>query len=242
MARPNVDASQLSPQDLKDLNEMNEAARKQRVAAEMKRTALAGVVPPPDPTQPPPQVQQQQQQGPTTPGEISQAQHAQIDMADEARKRDMEAQMAATRAGQSPYAVGSTIEMAQQVAAPTAVPGSTQAAPAVTGLFEIWRAIRQTEDERKMVDCELVYADDWMALRGQLKGKDGEWIAIHYQFPATVQSVLGFFVELSSPYPDPKNADRERFDVIVKGSKIFRSEIEPEEVEAPPAEAPAEEA
>ena len=234
MATANVDRSRLSPQDIIDLDEMNEASRKQKLAGEMKAKALAGHQPPPDPNQPPPD-QVALPPGPQSPAEINQAQLAEIERSDMARKRDMEAQMAATRKGESAYAVGSTIEIAQSAAQPTGVPGS-QTAPAVSGMFEIWRAIKQPGDERKMVDCDLVYAGDWSSLRDTLKGQDGDWVAIHYQFPATVETVLGFFVELKSPHPQPQDAIREKFDVIVKGKKIFRSEIEPDEVEAPPAE------
>jgi len=232
---------------MKELDEMNEAARKQKAAAVMKQQALAGVQPPPpeggpppDPNAPPPL---------TTPGQINSSQQDEIESADLLRKHEMESHMAAVRAGRSPNAVGSTIDLQHQTGVPGAAPGTPQAAPAVSGMFEIWRAILQDGEDKKLSDATIVYADDWAALRTALKNeKDGDWLAIRYQFPANVPNVLGFFAELRSPYKQPDDAVKERFDVIIKGTKVFRSEIDPDpedEVEAAPeaeaeAEAPAE--
>ncbi len=230
MARSQSDASQLSPQDRKELDELNEARRKQKEAGALKAASLVGVTIPPDPTlPPPPQGQGAPEAGPqlTTPGQINLSQQEEIAAADQYRKHEMEKHMEATRAGRNPHAAGSTIDLIHGSVAAAA----PQAAAAVAGEFTIWRAIRQEGvGDTKMVDATLVYADDWSSLRTALKTEaDGDWLAIHYQFPANVPNILGFFVELKSPYQQPGEAAVvEKFDVIVKGAKIFRSEIDPD--------------
>lgn len=239
MARSQSDASQLSPQDRKELDDFNEARRKQKEAGALKSAALVGVTIPPDPTQPPPQEQRAPEAGPqlTTPGQINLSQQEEIAAADQYRKNEMEKHMEATRAGRNPHAAGSTIDLVHGTGIGAAlVAPQAAAAAAVAGEFTIWRAIRQDEDsgDRKMADATLVYADDWSALRTALKTEaDGDWLAIHYQFQANVPNILGFFVELKSPYQQPEGAVVEKFDVIVKGAKIFRSEIDPDPVPEP---------
>ena len=232
MAAQNMDPSALSAEDKADIDVMNVARQKQVEAGKLKDAALAGHQPPPDPNAPPPN----QHQAPelTTPGQINQSQQADISSADLARKRDMDAQMAATRAGVPAYAPGSTIDIAQSAAtAPQAVQNGVQATTkAVSGIFEVWRASQPGSLEK------AVYAADWKSLRDILKGEDGEWLAVHHQFPADVPSILGFFQELVSSYDPISGTEAEKFDVIVKGNKIFRSEIDPEPAaEEAPAEA-----
>jgi hypothetical protein len=238
MARQSTNPAQLTPHDKTELDAFNEAARKQKAAASIKEKALAGHKPPPDPNAPPPPPDPNVPPGPMTPSEINLSQQAEIEASDTLRKAEMERHMSAVRAGRNPHAVGSTIDLLHSAASSVPAPGVVATA-AATGMFEIWRAIRQDGgEERKMVDATLVYADSWTALRSALKSQDdGDWLAIRYQFPANVANVLGFFIELRSSYAEPKDSVVEKFDVIVKGPKIFRSEIEPEPAPEPePAE------
>lgn len=209
------EALDLDPADRAELEQYKKAKdaakERQMAAARAKMQAMQGGEGQPEA---PPQ--------PETPAEIARERALTPAELDEQKRKESEAHIAAVKAGKVPYAPNQKVHVTM---APE--PGSAQALAQVEGLnFEIWRAVPSQSPENP-VSFAAKFSPDWKRLRDQLKGLDGDWIADRFEFPAKLESVIGFFVGGQDDYWEfPEDGKAESFEVIVKGSKIFRSEIE----------------
>jgi hypothetical protein len=218
------DALDLDETDRAELEVIKTARERQMAAARVKLKAL-GEAPPGAPGEQP----ESQEPPPQTPGEIARASRKLTSSeVDDQRRKDSEAHIAAVKAGQVPH------DPKQPVHVTTApVPGSAQALAQLDGLdFDVWRATPVAVHDSLTEEGQAPkYSPDWKGLKDQLKFMDGDWIADHFRFPARVENVIGFFIGVEDKdqevaFPFPHDTKVESFEVIVKGNKIFRSEIE----------------
>jgi len=78
--------------------------------------------------------------------------------------------------------------------------------------------------ENDIPQAKEQFAPDWKSLKERIQGYDGTWIVETYEFHPHVALVLGFFGKQG--WNAPEDALKESFEVIVKDSRVFRTDPE----------------
>jgi len=68
------------------------------------------------------------------------------------------------------------------------------------------------------------FAPDWNSMKDIIAKYDGTWIVSRHQFPEQVSDILGFFRK--DGWPPPEDSEAQRFEVIVKNGRVFRTDPE----------------
>lgn len=68
------------------------------------------------------------------------------------------------------------------------------------------------------------YAPDWNSMKDMISKYDGIWVVSRHEFPSHVSSILGFFGK--EGWPSPDDSEKEVFEVIVRGGRVFRTDPE----------------
>lgn len=146
-------------------------------------------------------------------------------------------QMAAWKAGEGPepdetglLAVdddGNPIELPEppvpfavdqgRIVAPGAVPVP------VPLVLQVFRASPIT-DSKELPPAHMQHAPSWDTLKDRLKPHDGAWMVKRFELAPDVTQLLGFFG--MNGWEEPQGAQRESFEVIVKGGRVFRTDPE----------------
>ena len=139
------------------------------------------------------------------------------------RKQTMEGQ------GMSPAAINEAFARQGSVPPPgqaghPAFNAPEIAAPAgVSTKFSVLKATAQI-GEHDIKQAVSQFAPDWKALKDKIKDYNGTWLVTKFEFQPDVSLILGFFEKPG--WDKPKDAEKESFEVIVQGGRVFRTDPE----------------
>lgn len=101
------------------------------------------------------------------------------------------------------------------------------APPAAMGVLSIYKAAPIVADHEIAPKGEQ-FAPNWKGLKDLISSHDGTWSVEHYELPADVTVLLGFFGKTGWAMVDEDlhKLRKAQFGVIVKGGRVFRADPE----------------
>lgn len=132
---------------------------------------------------------------------------------DDSRRKAAEAHIRATQA-----AAGVT----PSVPTPGTPPPRAASSQAQVGHVSI--LVAKPDSGAQLPPTTEKYAPDWSAMKEIIAKYDGTWIVSRHEFSNSVANILGFFGK--DGWEKPTESEKERFEVIVKSGRVFRTDPE----------------
>lgn len=104
------------------------------------------------------------------------------------------------------------------------IPAPSIQAPTPNASLSILKAKPFIDSDIELPHSEEKFAPDWPKMKTIISKLDGVWVVKRYEFIAAVPLILGFFGK--GDWEAPVDAEKETFEVIVKGGRVFRSDPE----------------